>query len=479
MPALTDEQRQIELHLNQDSRFWADLSAAEKQKIQFNLSRASFQLLIHYPFFGFLVAQLANGHVMIKTKEQLAKIEQGLDHDKEPDIKWRTMATDGKVLYIWPQYLLYNSIPVIMGTLLHEAMHVILYHTVRARGYPNKRLFNISADLSVNMMINDFARDPNKTGRNVNGYQLGPLSTADYEHMPFYIPCPPGFYDDRFREENGDPWMWEKIYRELERASQEEPQKYSYLSNDEEGQVLDNHDLWVNSDRPANDDGEVNSQHLSQDDVREMVRDAYIKSSNAKGTIPERMVRLIDEYLNPSLPWQRLVQQYLRPANGWFGYQPGDLRFQDPIPWFIPDQKLRYILITIDTSGSMSNKEVEHAIAEARLLLRSFPETKGILCMCDAGISYWDDLDKVYTLRNRHGLGGTEFSPPFIEAVNRKIANQIDLHIYFTDGYGNFPDQSWLTRNNIPFDTLWVITNDTIDVPKVRQYRSTRLIRKE
>jgi predicted metal-dependent peptidase len=282
--------------------------------------------------------------------------------------------------------------------------------------------------------------------------------------------------------------IWERVYDILLKRQDPETQKRLSIgqSIDEatngeglegvSGQMHDDHQVWK-GDRPADEDGNTNTDKVTESQVKDMIREAYVQSSVDKnpGKMPAHMRKMIDEYLNPRMPWQRLVQNYLKPADGWFGYQPGDTRFADPVPWFIPDHKLRYILITIDTSGSMSDAEVAQAIAEARHLLRGFPQTKGILCMCDYGVSYWESLDKTYTLQHRSGYGGTSFEEPFKEVIKRGLKDQIDLHIYFTDGYGSFPTGEWLKQNKIMFDTLWVITNDQSTPPQHRQYRFTRL----
>lgn len=160
---------------------------------------------------------------------------------------------------------------------------------------------------------------------------------------------------------------------------------------------------------------------------------------------------------------------------GDFGYVPGDMRFPDPIPWLVPEQKLRYIVISIDTSGSMSDQEVGAAITQARHLLRGFTGTKGILCMCDARVDYWEDINETFKIDRRVGYGGTSFYPPFEKIFEKKIENEVDLHIYFTDGYGQFPDDAWMKEHKVNFDTLWVITNQDVQVPKSQKYRWTRL----
>src|SRR6476660_6543476 len=197
--------------------------------------------------------------------------------------------------------------------------------------------------------------------------------------MRWYVPSPPALYSDEYRDEKtGDPLVWEKIYSIL--LKKQDPQSQKMLNSGAsvseatggqglkgvgKGQgMLDNHDYWRPENRPANEQGEADQERFDSQAAQEMVRDAHVSATQNKmqGTMPASMERMIHEWLHPPLPWQRLVQNYLKPADGDWGFQPGDLRFADPMPWFIPEQKLRYILISIDTSGSMSEEEVGSAI---------------------------------------------------------------------------------------------------------------------
>lgn len=460
--------------ISKDERYWKDLKPTERDQIEFKIRRAVMQLIVKYPFFGYMATKVCNEKVFIKNESQLRTFG-----------KFKTMATDGKRIYIWPQYVLYNDVQAVMGTIMHELFHVMLLHISRANGY-NMELANIAMDYTVNMMVNDFAREDagfNKTS---------PLDERTYKGMPWYVPAPPGLYDERWRDsKTNDPMMWEKIYEQLLKEQNPETQKRLQqgmgISEATGGQGLkgqdpnqglhDSHDFWNPKNRPADENGNINTEKFDASAAREMVREAYVQSAENKmrGTMPAGMEKIIHEWLHPPLPWQRLVQNYLKPAVGDFSYNPGDTRFDDPFPWLTEEFKLRYIVISIDTSGSMSDAEVGSAIQQARHLLRGFPQTKGILCMCDAQVDYWDDIMKAHTITKRVGYGGTNFNPPFEMILEKKIEDETDLHIYFTDGYGNFPTDEWLREHKINFDTLWVITNNDVEVPKSPKYRWTRL----
>ena len=449
--------------VHEDQRSWRELSIKEQQEIEFKFQRATLQLIFKFPFFGFMATRLSANKIWLKDESQY----RGMGREG-----FQTMAVDGKRLYIHPQFVLYHSIELVMGVIMHELFHIILQHIDRGQRYQNQ-LANYAMDLAVNMMVNDIARE--EAGIN----KTAPLTEQAYQAMPWYVPAPPFLYNEKYRDDKGNPWIWEKIYEDL--LKQQDPNDPKTIQGIGAGQGLaDNHGVWQPNQRPANEDGEVDRESFSRQEAEDMIRNAWVQANQEKmqGKLPGGMSRYIDEWLNPPLPWQRLVAKYLKPIDGWFGYQPGDLRFADPIPWFIPEDKLDYIVIAIDTSGSMSDAEVASAIDQSRVLLRGFPQTKGILCMCDAEVSYWEDIKETYKINRRVGYGGTSFHPPFEKIVEEKIETKTSLLIYFTDGYGSFPDDDWLQSHKIPFDTLWVVTNHDITPPEHRQYKWTRLIPK-
>ena len=62
-------------------------------------------------------------------------------------------------------------------------------------------------------------------------------------------------------------------------------------------------------------------------------------------------------------------------------------------------------------------------------------------------------------LRKRKGYGGTDFRPAFTWTEENKPRTRV--FIYFTDGYGTYPEKyfgDWVT--------IWVLNNKEIENPK-------------
>ena len=115
--------------------------------------------------------------------------------------------------------------------------------------------------------------------------------------------------------------------------------------------------------------------------------------------------------------------------------------------------RVREFAIAIDTSGSTQGALVQHFAQRTYELLKeteSFGDTVNIhIIQCDAEIqddvliTSLEDLDRYCQNIQVRGQGGTDFRPVFAY-VNQLIdAGEFeDLRglIYFTDGYGTFPD---------------------------------------
>ena len=119
------------------------------------------------------------------------------------------------------------------------------------------------------------------------------------------------------------------------------------------------------------------------------------------------------------------------------------------------ESKTLKIVVAIDTSGSVSDKEIEQIFSEifAIIARRSFELT---VIECDEEIQRVYQLKSPKDLPNRvEGRGGTSFTP-VIEYINKRRYFRDALLIYFTDGYGEVSIPRPLTYRN-----LWVVLGNT------------------
>ena len=117
-------------------------------------------------------------------------------------------------------------------------------------------------------------------------------------------------------------------------------------------------------------------------------------------------------------------------------------------------KRIREFVIAIDTSGSVAGEQVQSFLQKTYNILKStesfFSRINVHIIQCDATIQEdakitsqeeFDEYLKNMTIR---GLGGTDFRPVFsyVDWLREKKEFQnLKGLIYFTDGFGTFPEQ--------------------------------------
>lgn len=137
-------------------------------------------------------------------------------------------------------------------------------------------------------------------------------------------------------------------------------------------------------------------------------------------------------------------------------------------------KRIREFVIAIDTSGSVMGEQVQAFLQKTYNILQStesfFSRINVHIIQCDADIqedikiTSREDFDRYLQTMAIKGLGGTDFRPVFqrVDEMIRdgEFANLKGL-IYFTDGYGLFPER-------MPaYKTAFVFVEDGCEIPEV------------
>jgi len=338
------------------------------------------------------------------------------------------------------------------GLLCHEVLHLAFQHPFRIRNR-NPILWNIAADLKVNSELNSQSA----------------------------VELPPGGlkpdYDDSRKfgdiEISGiDKKTSEQIYSELERKA---PKFQLHIKFKGKGRNRtanvdcsgapqpwkDLIDKMVKDLLESSGTGEVSSK-----DIRKFERQwkDRVNSTNQelKGDVPLGVKRELLALENPELPWTQIISQRLRAKEIQRSWKHVNKKW---LPFYFPGRQKRKGLnavVAIDTSGSMTEQDITKAISETWGMAMSFKSFKFHLVFNDAEI--W----KVIEVRNGNrdkilraipqGGGGTDFRPVF-DMVKQKLNNNIDCLVFFTDGYGDFPEKK------PPYDVYWVTESSGIEWP--------------
>lgn len=155
------------------------------------------------------------------------------------------------------------------------------------------------------------------------------------------------------------------------------------------------------------------------------------------------------------------------------------LKLYDNMPLIEPLEykevkRIREFVIAIDTSGSVSGELVQKFIQKTYNILKQeesfFKKINLHILQCDAEIqedvkiTNQEEFDRYLQIMQLRGFGGTDFRPVFshVEELrrSREFVNLKGL-LYFTDGYGVFPEKK------PDYSTAFVFVNERYEIPEV------------
>ncbi len=371
--------------------------------------KARMQLLNKQPFLGFISVGL-----------------QLVDATDRNFLKWGDFGVDkyGR-LYYTKQGLDRYQLEELVGIFAHEVFHIALDHLNR-RESRDQFLWNVACDHAINLLLRN------------EGFTLpeGTLYNPDYEGLTA-----------------------EEIYDKI----LESAKKVQIAFCDEHVEVSDQgeegHDQGNNQDQEQHTKIVVSNGEQLRDDIRKLVENAY-KYSKQRGQLPHGIERYFDYLEESKVDWKTLLRRYviatipkdytyLRPnkKSQMYGvYLPG-----------IKKENIIEVFFAVDTSGSISQDELDQFLAEVIGFAKTFPNNNFYVMSCDAQLYEPQKFRNVNDLKRNlqiSGGGGTSFIPVF-EYI-QKNHPRAKLLVYFTDLYG---DQDEL---NPPyhFRTLWVVTEN-------------------
>ena len=365
------------------------------------------------------------------------------------------IATDGRNLWYQPVPLLkeYKSNRMYPQRIwLHTLMHCLFRHMM-VSNLVNRRLWNIACDIAAEAMIADLR---------LPGYPV--------------IPLPP-LLGAKLKSA-------ERIYRYL----LDHPLAEKTLREWESRFTLDDHSLWymeitgmqlignrtgANSE-PSNGQREAyrSSRVLAElagrwKEISERMQMDIKVFARQQGPEPGDMLQVLQALNREKYDYAAFLRKFaartevmkLSPDEFDYIYYTYGLTLYKDTPLIEPleyrdDQRIRELVIAIDTSGSVAGKLVQDFLQKTFNTLKQEEafDRRFVLhiVQCDAEIqektviTTQDELDQYIRTMKIRGLGGTDFRPVF-EYVQRLRENgqlrRLKGLLYFTDGYGIYPER--------------------------------------
>ena len=334
-----------------------------------------------------------------------------------------TAATDGLVLYFNEDFLFSLSSSEQNALMLHEVLHMALLHVSR-RESRDPHIWNIAADIVVNDLIQ----------RNTN----------------FKLPKD-AIIDNKYQDKSVE-YIYEKLLKD------ESFKRYKLAMPDIATQIEGECSNAVVDVEIANVD-EIEGYWK---DKLEVLKNNYSEDgSDTQGLLPGGISQEINSILEPEVDWRHALWKFV-------GKTPAD--FDDIDRRFIYKGLYLEGLLTesielsvcIDTSGSISGALLDQFIGELQGILRSYPHVKCDLYWADTEVYGPYELSKIEDLPSAKGFGGTYFVPFFNKVKKDSIQDFMNMNnngvsIYFTDGYGDFPEY---TPDN---PVMWLVSKDGLE----------------
>jgi predicted metal-dependent peptidase len=374
-----------------------------------------------------------------------------------------TAAVDGKGnFYINEEFAAKLSVKDMMFVIAHEVMHIVTQTCGRMPPRGNPLLFNVAADAVINYML--CHPDP-MIGAGIPMLNTEILVPIFGHHPQNVIDKLPVMKDDQGNEiphtdwAKYDGWIAEDIYIDLLKTLPSD--KVENLQGGEDnfsragnGEGQSPFEGWWWDDTPErsgrgkqepegeSSDGPIDTGMSEEDRMQWATRVAAAAiGAKAAGKLPGVLSTFVTDILKPKHNWKNEVRRYasraLRKRYDWKRISrrtAGIVRTPGKSP-YAPSA-----VLYMDTSGSMSDKDLIQCISEMHEIIR-LCEGKCWLILGDCQI-YWNgDVNQKAIKSLPVQRGGTDFRPIFkcIEESGRPKPN---LFIGFTDCEGPFPDDA-------------------------------------
>ena len=361
------------------------------------IEKAYKKLLIENPFYGLFLLGLSK--VIDKSVETACVRKRGINCE----------------LVINPEYWETQDDMQQLNLIQHEIYHIVFQHMFMTPFFKNHEVLNVAADCEVNSYL-----------QNLDNTWIIPSMF------------------------NAEPKLGTKTYYDI--IMNQTPPPPPQRGGDGNGSnglpnTKDDHSSWGKEFQECSDA----EKQLIQNQINSQIKTAAEQTIKMRGTIPAEMQAIVDELFKPKprvFDWKAYFRRMLGSIydiNIKKTRRKESIRF--PGAAGIKHKKKVSILVAVDTSGSVNDEELKDFFSEITYIYKA--GARITILECDAAISANYEYTGKWTGKV-HSRGGTDFQP-VIDYYRKNMKDYAAL-VYFTDGECSIP-------NNVPRDTIWVITS--------------------
>jgi len=376
----------------------------------------------------------------------------------------RIMSTGDIQCIYYPPFVESMRVEEVLAVIQHEIEHIVRLHCLRVNSR-NPQVWNIAADACVNgtrsnprIGIKDDTNNivlPNK-----GDIVWIPTHWPDNETSEHYydllmknhkqMACPK-CGNSKFEKLDGDKEKGKGKGKKDKGEGQGEGQSQGQGKcsecgcsgnskyGDIEGKSFDDHSIWNQSD-------------IGEDEARQIVKDIVNEATQkSQGKVPGHLEEAIKKLGKPIVKWRELLRHYIgrHVGNRRVTFSRRNRRRDEfGIPG-VSRHAAASVNVIIDTSGSVSTKELEQFFAEIDMIA-----ARSVI-----NILEWDHAFQGFNKYKRgfwkkwkvHGRGGTDMAAPVKWLIDNNLV--ADCQILLSDGYAN-----WLDKSEVEFPFITVLT---------------------
>lgn len=404
-----------------------------------------------------------------------------------------SLATDGRTLLYDPGFILRtykDSQEEMVRMYLHMILHCVFQHPFISFSV-DERLWSLACDMAVECAINDLGLNGVSTAREAKQNQIVSEIRKDLKILTaekIYSLLKRADYPDwaltqweaAFRSDDHSPWyVWvaeitiQSVHGTMANGTGNKPPcGENGISEEGDGDGFpqvsaQDREFWEQVSNQIQMDLEVFSKQQGDkagnmmQNLRSVNREKYDYTAFLKkfAVLGEAMKVNEDEF------------DYI--------YYTYGLEHYDNMPLIEPLEykevkRIKEFVIAIDTSGSVVGEEVQMFLQKTYNILMQedsyFSRVNIHIIQCDAEIQEdvvihnRDEFEAYLKSMKILGFGGTDFRPVFRyvdQLIEEKRFRNLKGLIYFTDGYGTFPE------HKPPYTTAFLFVEEGYEIPEV------------
>lgn len=332
-----------------------------------------------------------------------------------------------------------------LGTILaHEALHAALMHGTR-RGQRHPMVTNLAQDLQINNILHN-------EGLHFNGFK-----SVDRHQVRDMLagsrPPEEAICLDTLNKADMLVDTWEDIYRYIMPEQPKSEMGGGATGGDVQPDLK--HDGEGEGDGEGDGDGAPSEEQINAEMKKRLAAAAAADKAAGKKQgdhTSSFFGRQVDDMLQSKLPIDVLLRRAVRKhtaRNDWSKRRINRRALQrGMIKPGLYSEQIGTFAVCCDTSGSVDDQELALDLAHVRRVIRECNPKETLVSFVDTQVRNVQRFTRGQAVKfDPAGGGGTDFRP----GVKWAESVRPDLLVYFTDGWGSFPDAE------PGFPVIWVL----------------------